>query len=52
LNIVEDTLDRLPAHPDSKTAKDAFDEMKSYLGLVDGFSETYPAARAYTYIQP
>jgi hypothetical protein len=52
LNIVEDALDRLPAHPDNKTATDAFDEMKAYLGLVDGFRETYPAARAYTYIQP
>ncbi|KAJ7216980.1 Endonuclease/exonuclease/phosphatase, partial [Mycena pura] len=51
LNVVEDPLDRLPAHPDSKTATNAFDVMKSYLELVDGFRETYPAARAYTFIQ-
>jgi exonuclease III len=51
-NFVEDAIDRLPAHPDSKTATDAFDELKTYLRLMDGWRETYPTTRAYTFLQP
>jgi hypothetical protein len=35
-NFVEDVIDRLPLHPDSKTSMDAFDDLKQYLGLIDG----------------
>ncbi|KAJ7208683.1 Endonuclease/exonuclease/phosphatase, partial [Mycena pura] len=51
LNFVEDALDRLPSHPDSKASVDAFDELKTYLGLMDGWRETYPTTRAYTFMQ-
>ncbi|KAK7000162.1 Endonuclease/exonuclease/phosphatase, partial [Favolaschia claudopus] len=51
-NIVEDAIDRLPAHTDNKAAVDAFDELKTYLRLVDGWRETYPTTRAYTFLQP
>jgi exonuclease III len=50
-NFVEDAIDRLPSHPDSKASVDAFDDLKAYLGLIDGWRETYPTTRAYTYIQ-
>ncbi|KAJ7029730.1 hypothetical protein C8F04DRAFT_962517, partial [Mycena alexandri] len=51
-NFVEDTIDRLPAHEDSANAVDAFDKLKTYLRLVDGWRETYPTTRAYTFLQP
>jgi exonuclease III len=50
-NIVEDAMDRLPSHQDNKNATDALDKLKSYLRMVDGFRETYPSTRAYTYMQ-
>jgi exonuclease III len=50
-NIVEDALDRLPSHPDNNNAVNALDELKTYLGLVDGWRETYPTTCAYTYHQ-
>ncbi|KAK6974395.1 hypothetical protein R3P38DRAFT_3239460, partial [Favolaschia claudopus] len=36
-NIVEDAIDRLPAHTDPDQAVEALDDLKSYLGLVDGW---------------
>ncbi|KAJ7201010.1 Endonuclease/exonuclease/phosphatase [Mycena pura] len=50
-NFVEDGIDRLPTHPDSKASVDAFDELKMYLGLMDGWRETYPTTCAYTFMQ-
>jgi exonuclease III len=50
-NFVEDAIDRLPSHPDSKYATDAFEDLKRYLGLIDGWRETYPTTRAYTFLQ-
>jgi hypothetical protein len=47
-NVVEDALDRLPARPDPVSA---LDELKLYLQLVDGWRETFPTTRAYTYHQ-
>ncbi|KAJ7487493.1 hypothetical protein B0H11DRAFT_2408084 [Mycena galericulata] len=51
-NFVEDPIDRLPAHPDSTSATEAFEDLKRYLGLVDGWRETFPTTRAYTFLQP
>ncbi|KAK7007332.1 hypothetical protein R3P38DRAFT_3212320 [Favolaschia claudopus] len=51
-NLVEDAIDRLPSHEDSNSAVEAFQDLKAYLGLVDGWRETYPTTRAYTFTQP
>ncbi|KAJ7141072.1 hypothetical protein C8R44DRAFT_604515 [Mycena epipterygia] len=51
-NFVEDALDRLPSHPDSRSAIEAFEELKMYLGIIDGWRETYPTTCAYTFLQP
>ncbi|KAJ7601505.1 hypothetical protein DFH06DRAFT_1276875 [Mycena polygramma] len=50
-NFVEDGVDRLPSHGDSTATVEAFDDLKRYLGLVDGWRETYPTTRAYTFMQ-
>ncbi|KAJ7093327.1 hypothetical protein B0H15DRAFT_776734, partial [Mycena belliarum] len=50
-NIVEDPIDRLPPRADNTAAVDALDELKTYLGLVDGWRKTFPTTRAYTYYQ-
>ncbi|KAK7016575.1 Endonuclease/exonuclease/phosphatase, partial [Favolaschia claudopus] len=50
-NVVEDSIDRLPSHPDADIAVTALDELKSYLGLMDGWRATYPTTLAYTYLQ-
>ncbi|KAJ7266032.1 Endonuclease/exonuclease/phosphatase, partial [Mycena rebaudengoi] len=50
-NIVEDPLDRLPARKDADAPVTALDDLKSYLQLCDGWRETYPTTRAYTYHQ-
>ncbi|KAJ6485451.1 hypothetical protein C8R47DRAFT_980237, partial [Mycena vitilis] len=50
-NIVEEATDRIPAHEDSAAAVAALDSLKSYLGMVDGWRNTYPTTRAYTYHQ-
>ncbi|KAJ7065904.1 DNase I-like protein [Mycena belliarum] len=50
-NIVEDPIDRFPPRADNAAAVDALDELKTYLGLVDGWRETFPTTRAYTYHQ-
>ncbi|KAJ7083533.1 Endonuclease/exonuclease/phosphatase, partial [Mycena epipterygia] len=51
-NFVEDALDRLPSHADSNSAVEAFEDLKAYLRLVDGWRETHPTTRAYTFLQP
>ncbi|KAJ7017556.1 Endonuclease/exonuclease/phosphatase, partial [Mycena alexandri] len=50
-NVVEDALDRLPAHSDPDGPVSALDELKSFLRLTDGWRETHPTTRAYTYHQ-
>ncbi|KAJ7643166.1 Endonuclease/exonuclease/phosphatase, partial [Mycena polygramma] len=51
-NVVESGLDRLPSHTDNHNAVEALDELKQYLGLIDGWRETYPTTCAYTFRQP
>ncbi|KAL7280190.1 hypothetical protein ACG7TL_006609 [Trametes sanguinea] len=51
-NVTEDALDRFPAKQQPPDAsKDALDELKRTLGLmmVDGWRETHPSAKAYTF---
>ncbi|KAJ7141886.1 hypothetical protein C8R43DRAFT_817682, partial [Mycena crocata] len=50
-NMVEDPVDRLPARTDHNGQVQTLDDLKTYLGLVDGWRETYPSACAYTYTQ-
>ncbi|KAJ7104119.1 Endonuclease/exonuclease/phosphatase, partial [Mycena belliarum] len=50
-NIVEDPIDRLPPREDNAAAVDALDDLKTYLGLVDGWRKTFPTTCAYTYHQ-
>ena len=48
-NIVEDSLDRLPCHPDNPNAIAALGELKYNLDLVDGWRQTYPDRREYSH---
>ncbi|KAJ7087810.1 Endonuclease/exonuclease/phosphatase, partial [Mycena epipterygia] len=50
-NMVESAIDRLPAHIDTNGPVETMDNLKTYLGLIDGWRETYPTTRAYTYHQ-
>lgn len=49
-NLVEDSIDRLPCHPDDASAVAALGELKSELGLVDGWRNANPDRRGYTHI--
>jgi hypothetical protein len=49
--MVEESLDRIPARTDPHQVADAFDDMKSYLQLVDGWRNTFPTRLEYTYTQ-
>ncbi|KAJ7140523.1 hypothetical protein C8R43DRAFT_819373, partial [Mycena crocata] len=48
-NIVESAEDRLPARSDTNGAVSALDDLKTQLGLVDGWRDTNPTQKAYTY---
>ncbi len=50
-NMVEDSLDRLPAHSDQENTTDALDNLKQLLGLEDGWRNTFPQKIAFTYLQ-
>ena len=49
-NLVEDSLDRLPCHPDNVSAVAALEELKSTLNLVDGWRRTNPDKRKYSHL--
>ena len=50
-NIVETSLDRLPAHPDPRSTVNELEEFKSDLSLMDGWRHNNPTARAFSYHQ-
>ena len=50
-NMVEDAIDRLPAHSDQEDTAEALDELKQTLRLEDGWRNTFPTTLAYTYLQ-
>jgi len=50
-NVVEDMIDRLPVRSDPMSATDALDDLKSALRMDDGWRTTYPAQKAYTFLQ-
>jgi hypothetical protein len=49
--MVEDGLDRLPHHRDPPNVTTAMLELKSALNLQDGWRQTYPDTKAYTFLQ-
>ncbi|KAJ7138980.1 hypothetical protein C8R44DRAFT_867151 [Mycena epipterygia] len=51
MNVVEDDIDQLPAHTDPDATVSELDSLKSYLGLADGWRDTYLTTKAYTYYQ-
>ncbi|KAJ7024096.1 DNase I-like protein [Mycena alexandri] len=50
-NNVPDAIDRLPSRTDNNGPVNALDDLMNYLGLIDGWRETYPTTCAYTYHQ-
>ncbi|KAF8993826.1 hypothetical protein BDQ17DRAFT_1331442 [Cyathus striatus] len=50
-NIVEDSADRLPAHPDDNKVVEALKDIKSRLNLVDGWCTENPDSITFTYTQ-
>ncbi|KAF9030588.1 DNase I-like protein, partial [Hymenopellis radicata] len=48
-NMVEKPIDRLPPRDDALKVTNAFDKLKIYLQLYDGWRETYPDQINYTY---
>lgn len=50
-NIVEDALDRLPAHSDDPDAVSKLQGLKSHFGVVDGWRNIYQTTRKYSFAQ-
>jgi len=50
-NMVEDPLDRLPSHSDQEDTTEALDNLKQLLGLEDGWRNTFPQRKSFTYLQ-
>jgi exonuclease III len=50
-NLVEDALDRLPAHRDHQGASEELAKLKSHLNLTDGWRHENPDGKNYTYTQ-
>jgi exonuclease III len=48
-NLVEDSLDRLPCHPDDPNAVAALGILKSNLNLIGGWRRTHPDKREYSH---
>lgn len=51
-NMVEDAIDRNPPHCDSHQQSQDLMELKMDLGLRDGWRQTLPGKRSYTFMQP
>ncbi|THU95795.1 DNase I-like protein [Dendrothele bispora CBS 962.96] len=52
LNVVEDGLiDRLPAHDDPEDALEALDDLKMLFNIKDGWRNTYPTTKSFTFMQ-
>ncbi|OCH95329.1 DNase I-like protein [Obba rivulosa] len=51
-NITEDAIDRFPCREDHAPAIEALVALKAQLGLGDGWRQTNPEARAYTFSSP
>jgi hypothetical protein len=51
-NLVEDSLDRLPAHSDSQQSTEALRDFKQLHLLADGWCRQNPTSNRYTFLQP
>ncbi|KAF5382437.1 hypothetical protein D9615_002719 [Tricholomella constricta] len=49
LNLIEDSMDRLPARAPPQAPTEALSSLKSKFGLVDGWRQTYPTTRKFTF---
>ncbi|KAI0341942.1 DNase I-like protein, partial [Trametopsis cervina] len=49
-NVVEDSSDRLPPHPDHRGATQALSDLYTSLGLLDAWRNDNPSDRLYTYV--
>ncbi|PPQ71498.1 hypothetical protein CVT26_011265, partial [Gymnopilus dilepis] len=50
-NMVEEAIDRLPAHRDPPRVTEAFEKLKQKLQLQDGWRQQHPTELGYTYTQ-
>ncbi|KAJ7342389.1 Endonuclease/exonuclease/phosphatase, partial [Mycena albidolilacea] len=50
-NMVEDSMDRIPHHSDPSSVTDVMRDFKSKLGLIDGWRQTFPDSKAFTFLQ-
>ncbi|KAJ7133771.1 Endonuclease/exonuclease/phosphatase, partial [Mycena crocata] len=50
-NMVEDAIDRLPMHEDKSHQVDALDSLKNKFNFKDGWRDTYPTLKAFTFHQ-
>ncbi|KAJ7018662.1 Endonuclease/exonuclease/phosphatase [Mycena alexandri] len=50
-NMVEDAIDRLPHHKDGHAVTEAMLKFKSKLNLQDGWRQTFPDVKGYTFLQ-
>lgn len=51
MNIVEDGIDRFPVRNDPVEALEALDSLKRQLRLQNGWRDTFPSTRAFSYVQ-
>ncbi|KAJ7756077.1 Endonuclease/exonuclease/phosphatase [Mycena maculata] len=50
-NMVEDAIDRLPHHKDPRIVTEAMLTFKAKLHLLDGWRQTFPDQKGYTFLQ-
>lgn len=50
-NLVEESIDRLPAHTDNERAASSLADLKSFFHLCDGWRQQNPTDLAYTFLQ-
>jgi exonuclease III len=50
-NMVEDAVDRLPHHRDGGAVTEAMRNLKRKLKLVNGWRQTYPDTKGYSFLQ-
>ncbi|KAK7689739.1 hypothetical protein QCA50_006378 [Cerrena zonata] len=50
-NLVDEAIDRLPAHADDPDAVAELADIKNHFGVIDGWQSTFPETRDYSFIQ-
>jgi ribonuclease HI/exonuclease III len=50
-NVVEDSVDRIPCHPDNPNTVDSLNRLRTSWHLIDGWRHTFPNTKAYTFLQ-